>query len=324
MSYRKISTPDKLFYKIKNEIVKYTGSIKLHGSSVSVIFDGENIYTDYKKSMDSRFAFPLFLKMRESQFRILFKKLNIDKDSMCIIFGEYCGSNIQPFNIAIAKMPIMFVIFDVKIISKNSFYNCEKFDENEIKKTDFINIENLNDFSFPEYQIYNINYFPKYEVTIDFSSEESLEIARKKIEDITKKVENECPFAKTFNIIGKGEGVVWKAWKDDGTYEMFKTKGEEHKVKVEKSLVCFKCVKVENLDLFINIFLTNNRIEQIKQKFFEKNQRNSEIKDIQELTNQILKDIFEEEKWRKDVYDIMTVNPKEIFDCVKKYLIAKF
>ncbi len=124
-----------------------------------------------------------------------------------MLSGEFCGGNIQK-GVALTQLPKMFVIFAVKI---NEHYE---------------DLYAYRSIQLPDQRIYSI--FRVEPFRIPFSLTDST--IPDKLQIITDKVERECPFAKSFNVVGTGEGVVWCLEPyAHRTRFWFKVKGEEHK-----------------------------------------------------------------------------------------------
>jgi len=117
--------------------------------------------------------------------------------------------------------------------------------------------------------------FQTYSIVIDFNDENCINEAKKKMEDLTLAVEEECPVGKHFGESGIGEGIVWQAIQSpnppifkSGRYSdcrfWFKTKGVKHSLKKPE-----KGQKPEvspesqaKIDAFVEQILTPGRLEQ--------------------------------------------------------------
>jgi hypothetical protein len=75
--------------------------------------------------------------------------------------------------------------------------------------------------------IYNISRGGLFRTTLEAQPQKN---KKDLMNDMTLKVENECPFGKSFGISGIGEGIVWKIDGDLGGNAKFwiKTKGPKH------------------------------------------------------------------------------------------------
>lgn len=337
-AYRKIFTPDAYFGSItERRIMNYEGTIKLHGTCAAVRFDGSKIFFHDKekeiKSLNGHFGFPAFMKSSGRTesclkfFEILIKTYSIDMQIYDImIFGEFCGDNIQPFDVALIHLPKCFVIFDAKLVKKNNVDTINTIDtitDTEIPENynRWLKINMKHDkkciIANPEILLYNVYDFETYEIQIDTNF---LEKSRKIIEHFTISVNNECPFAKQLGVSGRGEGIVWKLWEGDKCINVFKTKGEAHKVKKEKNIVTFSQENVKSVEEFINKYCTENRIKQMLTQNFTVNNLKVEMKNIPQITDFVFNDIIVEESKNIDPSVDMTNAHKQISICVKNYL----
>jgi hypothetical protein len=233
-------------YKKYNDILEFTGSVKLHGTHGDLVLTKTD--NEIELCVQSRnriltidsdnYGFAKFINNIPKD-----KFINFEFDHQVIISGEFCGGNIQS-KVALTQLPIMFVIYSIKIDGK------------------FINTKDIN-INLPEHNVYSITRAPLYHCKIrldEFYSEnlEDLEY----IVNITDIVEKECPFSKTFNVYGIGEGIVWIYDNDiQDTSMWFKSKGDMHKVsKVDK--VTFSQDKLENMNLFVKNTVLPTRLQQ--------------------------------------------------------------
>lgn len=152
------------------------------------------------------------------------------------VYGEWCGGNIQK-GVAINGLAKMFIIFGIKI--------------------DGIWLDLPKDFQDNEMSIYNILQFPTYEMDIDFNNPE---LSQNKLIELTMAVEEECPVGKFFGVSGIGEGIVWTSV--DNEDFKFKSKGEKHSASKVKTLNAVDTESLEGLKEFVDLAVTENRLEQ--------------------------------------------------------------
>lgn len=143
------------------------------------------------------------------------------------VFGEWCGMGIQK-GVALSKLQKMFVIFAVKIVYRG-----------EDTPAEWLDMCKLAEVKDEKARIFNIMQFRTFSIVIDFNDEESIAKAKKKMDELTLSVEDECPVGKHFGVSGTGEGIVWQAIQSPnlpvfkaGRYTdsrfWFKTKGVKH------------------------------------------------------------------------------------------------
>jgi hypothetical protein len=180
------------------------------------------------------------------------------------VFGEWCGMGIQK-GVALSKLQKMFVIFAVKIVYRG-----------EETPAEWLDMSTLAEVKDEKAQIFNIMQFRTFRIVIDFNKEESIAEAKKKMDELTLSVEEECPVGKHFDVSGTGEGIVWQAIQSpnlpvfkagrytDSRY-WFKTKGVKH-ASYRKSEPSNKpSVSPEataKMDAFVELVLTPGRLQQ--------------------------------------------------------------
>lgn len=259
--------------------INFEGTVKLHGSNGAIVICPPHPIESYPVNIYAQ-SRETVLTPEKDNFGFCKFVLNIDQDSLInsipkdlinesmslqepiIIFGEWCGKGIQS-GVAISQLPKMFVVFAVKI-------------GNKWVSKDFVKlIEN------PELNIFNIyRVTTTWVIRVDFNDQTELEKTVEILERWTKRVEEECPFAKTFGVEGLGEGLVWCSYDDvrtktfcggnEGDPWMFKTKGEKHKNVKEGKLVQLKPDITNNVAELVASVVTEQRLEQGLEKLKEK------------------------------------------------------
>jgi len=226
----------------------FTGTPKLHGTNSSVVYSKSKdiIYQSRNNEitvLKDNAGFAAFMSGISIEAKqVLLNVFNKHICSTFVYFGEFCGNGIQK-GVAIEKLPKMFVIFNFK---KDDDWLLPVFTEDELS------ILNKN-------KIYSILQFESYEMEIDF---EHPELAQNKLKELTNQVENECPVGKYFGILGTGEGIVWKNKYDLSPKYWFKVKGMKHSSSKVKTLASVNVEKVNNIQEFVEMTVTESRLEQ--------------------------------------------------------------
>lgn len=267
--------------------VYFKGTIKLHGTNAGVgIKDGELFCQSRSRIItpeDDNFGFANFVQDNKSYFKSLLNYVcNRAEVDSCILYGEWCGGNIQK-GVALSELDKMFVVFDGKGYEGGNEISLD------IKYIDFDS----------KYKVYNIYEFPSYNILIDFNNpEESVNT----LTSITEKVEKECPVGKYFNVSGVGEGVVWTSMFKDNNLR-FKVKGEKHSVSKVKKLTSVDPEVLESVKKFVDYAVTNNRLEQgIREVGLDQ-------KNVGKFIGWVSKDINDEEK---DVLEKNNLTMKQV------------
>lgn len=234
-------------------VLKFYGSVKLHGSNacVSLVNDEVNFQSRERiLTLDEDNAG--FCAWGNNNLKKLYEILNLFKDeshSNVYIYGEWCGLGIQKGTALNQLKEKYFAIFEVIISDKNG----NELVVNPVKYHEKINSLLQN--------VVVIDYLVKpLEITIDFQYPH---LVQNTLLEETLKVENECPFGVAMGVHGIGEGIVWRCELDG--FEKFKTKGEKHsssKVKTVKELTEAEISKKESIDDFVEFALSENRLNQ--------------------------------------------------------------
>jgi hypothetical protein len=229
-------------------VLTYEGTVKLHGTNAAIGKDfstgevwfqsRENVITLEKDNAG-------FVRHFHDKLDVInalaLKAVGVEQGGV-IIFGEWCGGNIQQ-NVGIAGLSKRFVVFGAQIGGSWA------------PKSD---VEKLKNESIGIYNIYDI---PSESIEIDFNKPE---IAQNKLSELTIKVEESCPFAKAHGVDGVGEGIVWKCvtagWESPDYY--FKVKGEKHSASKVKTLAAVDVELVASQREFAEKTVTENRCRQ--------------------------------------------------------------
>ena len=228
-------------------VLTYEGTIKLHGTNAAVgrLSDENGSITYWFQSREN----VINLEKDNAGFARHFQHL-VELDNLfstlsgkeIVIFGEWCGGNIQP-NVGIAKLSKRFVVFGVLI---DGVWQ-DKGVVSKVKNEAIC--------------VYNIYDYACETIEIDFNKPE---IAQNKLSELTIKVEQSCPVAKSMGVDGVGEGIVWKCvtegWESPEFY--FKVKGELHSASKVKTLAAVDVELVASQREFAEKTVTENRCRQ--------------------------------------------------------------
>ena len=109
---------------------------------------------------------------------------------------------------------------------------------------------------------------------------------------MTVAVETSCPVGKQLGVEGTGEGLVFTCatnqhWK-------FKSKGEKHSVSKVKTLTAVDVELMKNITEFVDMAVTENRLEQ-GLSYFKENNIEIEPKNVGQFLRWIVTDVLKEE-----------------------------
>lgn len=288
-------------------ILKFVGTVKIHGTNAAVVhhYGGEGktwcqsrnkiINTEYKQdNMD--FAKYATSPEQEKLFSHIFsdaKSFLKKNEDRVAIYGEWCGEAIQK-GVAISELSRRFVVFAIAAYDQED--KCRWLNSDEMQQ--LIN-PHRGKTEFNALPIYTKEDFHSEEITIDFSREESLAQASARFEEITQRVEKQCPVAAGFGVKGIGEGMVWTC--TDGAESpfhnlSFKTKGALHRETTGGSSAPVDIAKYENADRFIACAVNENRLNSAIDKLAERKIAITE-NNVMKFTNILISDVFREERY---------------------------
>lgn len=181
----------------------------------------------------------------------------LTKGSHATIFGEWCGQGIQN-RTAISKIDRkIFAVFAIQFGGVKT----------EIPSLE-IRPEKIAEFLPQHPDIFVLPYYGEA-IVLDFGNPEQLQAMAQLLNQEIEKVETVDPWVKeTFGIEGLGEGLVFYPESDDQaerlsyTEMLFKAKGEKHATVKTKEPVQIKPEVAKNVEDFVNLVVTDPRLEQ--------------------------------------------------------------
>tara|TARA_R110001592_G_C13193003_1_gene753517 strand:+ start:1852 stop:2907 length:1056 start_codon:yes stop_codon:yes gene_type:complete len=248
--------------------LKYTGTVKLHGTNGSWVLDEYGLSFHSKNNLlgyyntdgfvlnsdNSEFAQSMSRRVESVKVVLARIKALFGTGYNTIkVSGEWCGAGIQK-GVGISFLPKKsFFIFGVKL------------------DDDWVPVRLLEGIAdgCEDVGIYSIMDFPSFEVDINFNNPQDIQ---NHLIECTELVEELCPvshYLKTKDADGVaqtlGEGIVWTPYdysysKDSGNW--FKTKGEKHSISKVKTLAPIDTEKMNSIQEFVEYAVTENRLAQ--------------------------------------------------------------
>lgn len=270
--------------------LKFYGTVKLHGTNSAFRQDayGHEILFQSRERvitpLDDNAGFATYYYAQKESLIVYMNSIrtifDIADDEPLIIYGEWCGGNIQK-GVAISGLTKMFAAFAIRIGAELN--------------TKWIRANN-EDFDVAQrldLGIYSINAFGHYIVDVDMNSPE---IAQNELVSITDKVEQECPAGKFFGISGIGEGVVYFCTDPEfQSGSVFKVKGERHSASKVKTTASVDIERVNALKDLVDMIVTDNRLHQMVGVLKDKEGLDVDSKNTNAYIKLVLADCFKEE-----------------------------
>jgi hypothetical protein len=307
--------------------LKFRGTVKLHGTNSGIVIDrtnGDITFQSRERELtitSDNAGFALYMESKKDLLRQMsdgiINYVNPTWDNApdkVVIFGEWCGSNIQK-GIAISGLPKMFVIFGVKFI-----WGSEDEHGNGAAWIDIANIKHIVSH---EDHIYNVLEFGSYEVEIDFAKPHEIQ---NKLIELTIAVEEKCPAGVFFGKEGVGEGIVWscqeEGWRKSNYW--FKVKGEKHSASKVKVLAAVDVEAIKQMEDFVDMAVTEARLEQGLQNLVNEQQKPFEMTSMGDFIRWVFNDVVKEEM---DTIVANQLDPKKLGGPIatkaRKWFIAK-
>lgn len=291
---------------IKLPTIKFTGTVKLHGTNASICYNGKEMWSQSKKNVISigndNAGFAFFVESNKDYLEVKMSSLlnSIKNAEEVCLYGEWAGKGIQK-GVGISELEKRFYMFSVKY----KLVGEEDYKWIKDPQTLLSSIDNNNSIK----SMYN---FKTYEIDIDFNSPK---LYQNKLIEITDKVEEECPVSSYYNVCGIGEGIVWVGWYNDTKFE-FKVKGEKHSKSKVKTLSPIDEEKENNKREFANYACPFWRLEQMYYETFDIiNGGTATIKGTGDFIRAVIKDVMKEDM---DVMKERGLEPKEVNSYISK------
>lgn len=248
-------------------VLKFQGTVKLHGTNAAIVKYNDKVEFQSRERVLSleQDNCHFMASMIDKPLDFLF---NFPFNDYIAVYGEWCGGNIQK-GVAINGLEKMFVIFGIMI------------DDVWIQLPTYLYSNSIG--------IFNILQFPTYDIEIDFNHPE---LIQNKIIELTIDVENSCPVGKHFGKDGVGEGIVFTCLENQEL--RFKSKGEKHSASKVKTLNPIDTELMESINGFVEMAVTESRLEQ-GISYFKENNIEVDSKNTGQFLAWIVKDVLKEE-----------------------------
>lgn len=233
-------------------VITYRGRIKLHGTNAGIRINADGTVFAQSRSTiitveNDNAGFAKWVDDNREFFA------GNAEDSDIIIYGEWAGPGVQK-NTA------------VNMIEKRMFFPFACY----VIADDYMDIypDNLDNLITKHPDIHMIPWETNL-IQIDFSNVDNLTVITDELNSLIEKIEQEDPFIKkAFNVEGIGEGLVFvPIAMTDLTREAysnltFKAKGEKHRVSKQKNAVQIDPEVAKNIEDFVHMVVTSQRLEQ--------------------------------------------------------------
>ncbi len=279
-------------------IMTFCATVKIHGTNAAIGFNTAGFWSQSRSRIinteSDNNGFAAYTKLHEHLLRNVAQKLchkyalNRASTDCVMVYGEWCGEGIQN-TVGVAKLPKMFVVFDVCVIKNEVRQWLRRYEINDLVYAYMYEMPNVH-------TVYRFGY---RDVIVDFNNPEaSLPV----FDEMVRDVEDRCPVAAIF--LPTDECLIGEGWvlKDECTRTQFKIKGEKHcRSKTDassklKAGVTASPEKIEDIAKLVCAICPPSRLEQ--GLFWLKNERLLDINDsknIGEYIKWVSVDVYKEE-----------------------------
>lgn len=283
-------------------IVTFEGFVKLHGMNAAIVINSDGTY--YCQSRENVIdqvkdnnGFAHWVAKDGHKIIPNFKPREPVKT---VVYGEWCGGSIQA-GVALNSMAKMFVIFGVKDVNPGD-------DSTDEEPT---SVWRTTEYENPEIGVFNIRRTKPYIIEVDLNrADNAIEAMNQWVDSIDK----ECPFAKTFDISGHGEGIVFRPVGDPSFSRAFKVKGESHSKSHVRKLPTVDVVKMDSIHEAVELYCTEDQLEQ-GYSIVVPSEADAVPQKIADFIRWIVNDIWDEES---DALLTSDISRKELNGAVSK------
>jgi hypothetical protein len=293
----------------------YIGTVKLHGTNISIVYTMSNratpqfqsrnlIITPTKDNMGAA-AF-----LSQAPLRPLIDEImsiyGQEDFAEVLIAGEWAGEGIQK-GVALSSLPRFYAVFNIRIDGH------------------WVDLRKYTTAHSPEHRIYNIINFTTYSVDIDFQTD--TEAITAQMEDLTEAVATKCPVGAELKEdlstlmaapdvsgskkkkkpvpVSTGEGIVWTLVPEppfDTTLYNFKTKSEQFltTAKAPKQPRVDRSEELAKAKDFADFALAERRYEQGVEYLQEVGKDPKDTKNLGEFIRWVTNDVIKEVGWKME------------------------
>lgn len=294
-------------------VVSYRAKVKLHGANMAIqIRPSGMILQSRTEIITEKNDYKGF-----AHWAIAHRAHFIDLPQNIILFGEWCGPGVEPF-MAVSNLPNrIFAIFALQIETNSATYL--ETEEEKIREILGKTIQCPNLYVLP---------WEDLKITINFASQENLDQAALLLNQVILDVEKQDPWVqRTFGLSGLGEGLVLYPTLtcnsiDEYARLMFKVKGEKHRTIKSTQAVQIDPVAVANIDAFVDLVLTEARLQQGLSLICPEN---IDVKLIGRFIQWIASDVQKESKSELEASDLTwTQIEKPITQKARNWFLSKY
>lgn len=301
-----------------NNVITLKGTVKLHGTNGGIRFP-DCVPQSRNKELtieDDNFNFAKFCETNREELSELYEHIlkinNLQGEPEMLVFGEFAGKGIQD-TVAIAQIERAFFLFGAALVVPTKF---EEWNSGQPEEELYWLDEIDTNWPFTGDHIFSVNEFEIYSCEYDPLDPEKIIPL---LEELTDKVETQCPIGNALGCKGPGEGIVW-TYIHKGRKFSFKVKGKSHTTeRWMKRKVTIEPERFSNIKGFVETVFDKERFDNI----FQSGDYGSRDK-IGLFIKAVMDDVYSEEA---DTIAASGFTQKEIskvaISLIKKYIVEK-
>ena len=270
-----------------NRCVDFHGTVKIHGSNVSIIFKSANTWQIQSRNRilsSEEDMYECYAKLNHAPLSEIAHEISklagtskgpVWDDIMVV--GEWAGKGIQN-GVGVSNVDKFLAIFNIRIGTK------------------WQDIRKFRTVALPEYRIFNICDFPTYPMRVDLSSLKDVERAEKEMQTLVEEIDKNCPVAAQLGVEGGGEGIVYTFHPPEPSDRLlhFKVKGPSHQIVRKDKLCKIPPGLASSIAAFIEYAVTEARLDQ-GITYLEEMNIPVEDESAGKYIGWVVKDVFKEE-----------------------------
>lgn len=261
----------------------YSCTVKTHGTNAAVRLEIDGSLTFQSRNriitpQNDNAGFAEWADRKRDFFVDALSSIHERDGDVITVYGEWCGRNIQQ-GVAVNNLSKRFIAFGIRIGNSETQRWVDSY---------------LEEFDSPEDLIFNTKQFPIELIEIDFNKPA---LVTQQLSELATKIGDKCPVGSYFGVEGIGEGVVCRPVDPDfqDSRFWFKVKDPRHSTTKTKRLIAVDPELASSVDEFVDMVLTETRLNQGVQYLKEMSGKEPSIKNTGTFLQWISKDIIDEE-----------------------------
>jgi RNA ligase len=229
--------------------LEFHGTVKIHGTNITIVYTSPEtwtIHSRHRQLFPSNDLYSCYATLSQAPLHELAAQVSaIHPWKQLLLAGEWAGKGIQK-HVGVCHLPHLYTIFNLKI------------DGN------WHDIRTFQSVSLPANRIFNICDFRTYTLTVRMTSLEDVRRADNQMVACVEEIDVKCPVAEKFDILGKGEGIVFTAFPCNPSPQLrnFKIKGPSFQMVNSSKISHLPTETAAKISAFVEYAVSDARLDQ--------------------------------------------------------------